>query len=143
MLLCPWNFSRQEYWSELPLPTPGDLPNPGINLPLLHLLHWQVDSLLLSHQGSPVLSDINILSFSDSFPPLLFSYSMTQMVKNLTAIQETKVWSEFDPGFYIFKLHIIITMVLHSKWLFANFVRLIILLTFEMFSEFKILKKFL
>ena len=23
-------FSRQEYWSELPLPTPGDLPNPGI-----------------------------------------------------------------------------------------------------------------
>ena len=23
-------FSRQEYWSELPLPSPGDLPNPGI-----------------------------------------------------------------------------------------------------------------
>ena len=23
-------FSRQEYWSELPFPTPGDLPNPGI-----------------------------------------------------------------------------------------------------------------
>ena len=23
-------FSRQEYWSELPCPTPGDLPNPGI-----------------------------------------------------------------------------------------------------------------
>ena len=23
-------FSRQEYWSELSLPTPGDLPNPGI-----------------------------------------------------------------------------------------------------------------
>ena len=23
-------FSRQEYWSGLPLPTPGDLPNPGI-----------------------------------------------------------------------------------------------------------------
>ena len=22
-------FSRQEYWSGLPLPTPGDLPNPG------------------------------------------------------------------------------------------------------------------
>ena len=25
-------FSRQEYWSELPLPSPGDLPNPGIKL---------------------------------------------------------------------------------------------------------------
>ena len=29
-LLCPWGFSRQEYWSELPWPPPGDLPNPGI-----------------------------------------------------------------------------------------------------------------
>ena len=28
-LLC-MNFSRQEYWSGLPFPTPGDLPNPGI-----------------------------------------------------------------------------------------------------------------
>ena len=23
-------FSRQEYWSELPISSPGDLPNPGI-----------------------------------------------------------------------------------------------------------------
>jgi len=23
-------FSRQEYWSRLPFPTAGDLPNPGI-----------------------------------------------------------------------------------------------------------------
>ena len=23
-------FFRQEYWSGLPFPTPGDLPNPGI-----------------------------------------------------------------------------------------------------------------
>ena len=23
-------FSRQEYWTGLPFPTPGDLPNPGI-----------------------------------------------------------------------------------------------------------------
>ena len=23
-------FSRQEYWSDLPFPSPGDLPNPGI-----------------------------------------------------------------------------------------------------------------
>ena len=26
-LLCPWGFSRQEYWSGLPLPSPGNLPN--------------------------------------------------------------------------------------------------------------------
>ena len=29
-LLCPWGFSRQEYWSGLPCPPPEDLPNPGI-----------------------------------------------------------------------------------------------------------------
>ena len=28
-LLCPWGFSRQEYWSGLPCPPPGDLPHPG------------------------------------------------------------------------------------------------------------------
>ena len=26
-------FSRQEYWSELPFPPPGDLPDPGIEPP--------------------------------------------------------------------------------------------------------------
>ena len=43
-------FPRQEYWSELPFPSPGDLPNPGIELasPALH-----IDSLSLSHQESP------------------------------------------------------------------------------------------
>ena len=29
-LLCPWGFSRQEYWSGLSCTPPGDLPNPGI-----------------------------------------------------------------------------------------------------------------
>ena len=29
-LLYPWRFSRQEYWSGLPFPPPGDLPKPGI-----------------------------------------------------------------------------------------------------------------
>ena len=29
-LFCLWGFSRQEYWSGLPCPPPGDLPNPGI-----------------------------------------------------------------------------------------------------------------
>ena len=26
---CPWEFSRQEYWSGLPCSTPEDLPDPG------------------------------------------------------------------------------------------------------------------
>ena len=28
--LCPWGFSRQEYWSQLACPPPGDLSNPEI-----------------------------------------------------------------------------------------------------------------
>ena len=28
-LLCPWGFPRQEYWSALPSPPPGDFLNPG------------------------------------------------------------------------------------------------------------------
>ena len=37
----PWallsmGFSRQEYWSGLPCPPPGDFPNPGIEPGLLH-----------------------------------------------------------------------------------------------------------
>ena len=46
-------FSRQEYWSGLPCPLPGDLPRLGSNLPLLCLLHRQAGSLPLSHLGSP------------------------------------------------------------------------------------------
>ena len=44
-------FLRQEYWSGLPFPPPGDFPHPGIKLtsafPAL-----EVDSLPLSHLGS-------------------------------------------------------------------------------------------
>ena len=29
-LFHPMEFSRQEYWSALPFPSPEDLPNPGI-----------------------------------------------------------------------------------------------------------------
>ena len=36
-------FSRQEYWSRLPFPSPGDLPDPGIE-PRTPAL--QADSLL-------------------------------------------------------------------------------------------------
>ena len=46
-------FSRQEYWSGLPIPTPGDLPDPGIQPASLCLLHWQMDSLPLAPPGKP------------------------------------------------------------------------------------------
>ena len=45
-------FSRQEYWSGLPFPPPGDFPNLGIEPKFLASLHWQADSLPLYHLGS-------------------------------------------------------------------------------------------
>ena len=57
----PWTVARhaplsmrspkQEYWSGLPFPSPGDLPHPRVELasPV-----WQAGSLPLSHLGSPM-----------------------------------------------------------------------------------------
>ena len=50
-------FSRQERWSGLPCPPPGDLPHPGTK----PMSPWWVDSLPLSHQGSPFLYPKNHL----------------------------------------------------------------------------------
>ena len=43
-------FSRQEYWSGLPFPSPGDLPNPGIESRSPSL---QADALPSEPQGKP------------------------------------------------------------------------------------------
>ena len=48
-------FSRQEYWSGLPIPSPRDLPDPGIE-PQSPAL--QADSLPLGHWGSPFLTAV-------------------------------------------------------------------------------------
>ena len=46
-------FFRQDYWSGLPCPPPGYLPNPGIRLSSPAFPALQADSLPLSHLGSP------------------------------------------------------------------------------------------
>ena len=46
-------FSRQEYWSGLPCPPAGNLPNPWIEPKSPGSRALQVDSLLMSHQGGP------------------------------------------------------------------------------------------
>ena len=60
LFVTPWTVAhqaplsmrlpRQKYWSELPFPTPGDLPDPGIK-PVSPAS--QVDSSPLSYGGSP------------------------------------------------------------------------------------------
>ena len=50
-------FSKQEYWSGLPFPSPGDLPDPGIEPgpPVL-----QADSLQSELPGKPAFGVVTI-----------------------------------------------------------------------------------
>ena len=48
-------FPRQEYWSELPFPPPGEFLNPGIESSSPVAPAWQADSLLLSHLRIPYI----------------------------------------------------------------------------------------
>ena len=99
-LLCPWGFSRQEYWSGLPCSPPGDFPNPGVE-PRSPVL--QVDSLPSKPPGIIQL----LLIPSKNLEGIEFIYfhrhkgeeqcegasQVAQMVKCLPAIQETRVRS--------------------------------------------------
>ena len=62
-------FSRQEYWSGLPFPSPGDLPDPGIkpSSPTL-----QADSLLSEPPGNPsiYIKTMNSYDTSNSSPTI-------------------------------------------------------------------------
>ena len=58
-ILCPWGYSRQEYWSGLPCPPPGDISNPGIEPRSPPL---QADSLLSEPPGKPKNTGVGSLS---------------------------------------------------------------------------------
>ena len=67
-------FSRQEYWSGLPFPSPGDLPDPGIQP---RSPTSQVDSLPFEPSGKPPHNSIYLSSvqfscsvMSDSCNPM-------------------------------------------------------------------------
>ena len=65
--LLSMGFSRQEYWSGLPCPPPGDLPNAGMELRSPAL---QVDSLPSEPLGKLMNTRVGILSLlRGSFRP--------------------------------------------------------------------------
>ena len=72
-------FSRQGYWSRLPFPSPGDLPNPGIEpgSPAL-----QADSLLTKLQGLELFNLFTlkvILYYIHIFSYLFYIYSFQDL----------------------------------------------------------------
>ena len=93
-------FFRQEYWSGLPCPPPGDLPNPGIE-PRSPTL--QVDSLPLalpekSHDLSeicpnPLFKRQRKKKIRTDHDCKYCKISVAQTIKKPPAMQETWVWS--------------------------------------------------
>ena len=63
----PLGFSRQEYWSRLPCPPPGDLPNPGLE-PRSPAL--RADSLLSELSGKPKNTGVGSLSLLQGIFPI-------------------------------------------------------------------------
>ena len=56
-------FSRQQYWSRLPFPSPGDLPDPGIE-PLSPA--FQADALTSEPPGVSFVGDFKrVIIFED------------------------------------------------------------------------------
>ena len=90
-LLCPWGFSGQEYWSGLPCPPPGDLPNPMIELwsPALH-----GDSLSTELSGKPKNMGAGSLSLlqGDLPDPGIELGSAALQVDSLPAEQGSPIW---------------------------------------------------
>ena len=54
-------FSRQQYWSGLPFPPPGDLPDPGIEPMSLMSPAVQVDSITTVPPGKPLMKVMGLL----------------------------------------------------------------------------------
>ena len=62
-------FSRQEYWSGLPFPSPGNLPDPGIEPASLMSPTLKAGSLPLAPPGKPINS--SLLGYRSDGPKLL------------------------------------------------------------------------
>ena len=63
-------FSRQEYWSGLPFLLQGIFPTQGSNPHLLHLLHWQANSISLVPLGKSYIylaENLKIIVFLISY----------------------------------------------------------------------------
>ena len=98
-------FSKQEYWSELPFPSPGDLPDPGIELrsPALEadaltseprgnytgmLSHYQSKQSILKVCWS--LNNFKVMTKMKSICSLSFSFWISVCVGTSRGIKITK-----------------------------------------------------
>ena len=114
---CPLSieFSRQEYWSGLLCPSPGDLLDPGMELMSLMYLHWQAGSLPpvpLGKESEVSQSCLTLCNPMDCTPPDAFIYGIFQ-ARKLDWVANT--WE--DPIFSESSVNIICSVLGLPRWL--------------------------
>ena len=107
-------FPRQEYWSGLPFLLQGIFLIQGLNL---HFLHWQANSLPLSHQGSPYICGdsthppeyhccccycevASVLSLLVAFEGSILPYFLTNRILNPLGVEMCPAENITDSIFY-------------------------------------------
>ena len=89
-------FSRQEYWSGLPFPSPGDLPNPGIepgspalqadalpSEPPLNSTHYQSNGCNVVYGQIHPTVDVTVLSSSQQHSPRQTTFWAVTLLNDL------------------------------------------------------------
>ena len=89
-------FFRQEYWSGLPFPLPGDLPEPGIKPPFPVSPASQVDSSPAEPSGKPG-KDIITFSKAALLIAITSSPACTGMQQQTSHIDETQIIWHLGP----------------------------------------------
>ena len=126
-------FSRQAYWSWLPFPSPGDLPNPGIKpgflhcrQTLYHLSHQIIDPLCAYCQPkiginsySPIVKirEVLLKFASSSFHPLTDKFaSPCKNFYNYLCLSQNNHCEHQADDFKSFSMHSISADTLVSVW---------------------------
>ena len=113
-------LSRQEYWSGLPFPSPGDLPDPGSQGSDPGLPHCRQTLYHLSHQGIPIgiISRVTIYSLDlllSQFGTVYCSSSNCCFLTCIQISQEEGKWYGISISWRIFQF-----VVIHSQWLWHH-----------------------
>ena len=110
LLVTPWTvayqaplslgFSRQEYWSGLPFPSPGDLPDPGIEPASLMSPALAGGFFTTESPGKPILYSKNKISpcisiglVAKLWPTLVTPCTVTQQAPLSMEFSKQEYWS--------------------------------------------------
>ena len=98
-------FPRQEYWSWLPFPSPGCLPDPRIKLVSPVSPAWQMDSLPLSHLESPKVTPAER---KENLIPRLkhIKHSMHCSILSKPLLNEMKLWATVASNHFLQKVNL-------------------------------------